>query len=339
MRNEPVTDMLSVFAFETGRPLAERICERLGIKLGALEERSFEDGEHKVRPLENVRGRDVYIVQSLYGDALSSVNDKLVRTLFLIATLKDAGADRVTCVAPYLCYARKDRRTKPRDPVTNRYVAALFEAVGTARVVTLEVHNPAAYENAFRIPAEHLTASPLWVQGLLPAVRECEVVVVSPDAGGAKRAEAFKQALERKLNANVGFAFVEKFRSEGVLRGGSVVGDVKGRVAVLVDDLISSGQTLARAAAACRALGATSVHAMACHGVFSAHASRILREAELERVTVLNTISPLRLDPDLLRQRVQVLDCAPLLASAIRRLHTHGSLVALEHSEDLTSEL
>jgi ribose-phosphate pyrophosphokinase len=186
MSKEAQTDMLSVFAFGAGRPLAERICRRLGIALGALEERSFEDGEHKLRPLESVRGRDVYVVQSLYGDAQSSVNDKLVRTLFLVATLKDAGAERVTCIAPYLCYVRKDRRTKPRDPVTNRYVAALLEAVGTDRVVTLEVHNPAAYENAFRIPAEHLTASPLWVQGLFSAVRDRKVTVVSPDAASTR---------------------------------------------------------------------------------------------------------------------------------------------------------
>jgi ribose-phosphate pyrophosphokinase len=131
---------------------------------------------------------------------------------------------------------------------------------------------------------------------------------------------------------------VEKFRSEGVLRGGSVVGDVKGSVAVLVDDLISSGQTLARAAASCRALGALSVHALASHGVFSAQASDILRASELERVTVLNTIEPLRLAPDLLQQRVQVLDCAPLLAGVIGRLHSHGSLVALEQSQELTGE-
>jgi ribose-phosphate pyrophosphokinase len=320
-----------LFSLQSGRPLLERICAQLGLPPAPLEERDFEDGEHKLRPLESVRGRDVYVVESLAADAARSVDDKLVRVLFLLGALRDAGARRLTVVAPYLCYARKDMRTKARDPVTIRYLAQLFEAAGAQRMVTLDVHNRAAYENAFRIPAEHLSAAPLLVQALLPVVGDREVVVVSPDAGGVKRAERFRQAFERRLARRVGFAFVEKFRSEGVLRGGRVAGDVDGRCVVIVDDLISSGRTLARAAAACRELGASSAFAAVTHGVFSAECGAALEASVLERVVLLDTIAR-PLPAGLAPQRLQVLGCAPLLAEAIRRLYDEGSLVELEEA-------
>lgn len=319
---------LAVFSLASGGSLLARICGHLGIEPGRHEEREFEDGEHKIRPLESVRGRDVYVVEALFGDAERPVDAKLARTLFFLAALRDAGAARVTAVAPYLCYARKDRRSKPRDPVTSRYVAMLFEAVGVDRIVTVDVHDEAAFQNAFRIPAELLTAIPTFVDVLAPLVGE-QAVVVSPDAGGVKRAERFRQALEARLRRPVDLAFVEKFRSEGVVRGGTVVGPVTDRVAILVDDLISSGATLARAAASCRERGARTVYAAATHGVLSADAGRILAGSELERIVILDTIPPRRADAELLGGRLVAIDCAPLLASAIDRLHTHGSLVEL----------
>src|SRR5512144_1688636 len=151
-------DELMLFALEASRPFGEAVSRALGTPLSAHEARTFEDGEHKTRPLVNVRGRDVYVVQSLYGDAAQTVNDKLVRLLFFIGALRDASAARVTAVVPYLAYARKDRKSKSRDPVTTRYVAELFEAVGVDRIVTLDVHNLAAYQNAFRCRADHLEA-------------------------------------------------------------------------------------------------------------------------------------------------------------------------------------
>ncbi|HSJ80246.1 MAG TPA: ribose-phosphate pyrophosphokinase-like domain-containing protein, partial [Thiobacillus sp.] len=153
-----IPDALCLFALDASRAYGERVATALGVALSSHEEREFEDGEHKARPLENVRGKDVYVIQSLYGEPGMSANDKLVRLLFFIGALKDASAGRVTAVCPYLAYSRKDRKTKSRDPVSSRYVAQLFEAVGSDRMVTLDVHNPAAYQNAFRIPAEHLEA-------------------------------------------------------------------------------------------------------------------------------------------------------------------------------------
>lgn len=322
-------DDLCLFALDASRPYGERVATALGVALCAHEEREFEDGEHKARPLENVRGKDVYVIQSLYAEPGMSANDKLVRLLFFIGAVKDASAARVTAVCPYLAYARKDRRSKPRDPVSSRYVAQLFEALGTDRVLTLDVHNLAAYQNAFRIPAEHLEASGLFVAWFAARLQDEAVVVVSPDVGGVKRAEAFRQALARALGRPVAAAFMEKSRSEGVVSGEAVVGDVGGRTAIIIDDLISTGTTLARAAAACKALGAKRVYAAASHGVFVGAAGQVLADPALAKVLVTDTIPPFRLPPALVGSRVEVLASAPLFAEAIRRLHSGGSLVEL----------
>ncbi|MCK5621595.1 MAG: ribose-phosphate pyrophosphokinase, partial [Alphaproteobacteria bacterium] len=206
----------SLFALGASRAFGERVAERLGIALGQHEERDFEDGEHKARPLENVRGRDVFVVHSLYGDTIQSVNDKLVRLLFFIGALKDASAAEVTAVVPYLGYARKDRKTKSRDPVTTRYIAALLEAVETDRVVTIDVHNLAAFQNAFRCRTDHLEATGLFVEHFLPLIGN-GAAVVSPDAGGVKRADRFRKALTRATGKDIGAAFMEKYRSRGVV--------------------------------------------------------------------------------------------------------------------------
>jgi ribose-phosphate pyrophosphokinase len=329
-RMQPMVDNeLMLFALDASRDFGEAVSCELGTALAAHEEREFEDGEHKSRPLVNVRGRDVYVLQSLYGDATQSVNDKLCRLLFFLGALRDASAARLTAVVPYLGYARKDRRSKARDPVTTRYVATLFEAVGTDCVVTLDVHNLAAYQNAFRCRTEHLEANPLFVEHLLPLLRDVEVVVVSPDAGGIKRADAFRQRLGAALNRPVAAAFAEKYRSSGVISGEALVGDVEGKVAVIVDDLISAGNTIARAAVACRRRGATRVFGVASHGVFAEAANTVLGESDLESVVVTDTIPPLRVTDPRLKSRLRQVSAAPLFAEAIRRLHAGGSIVEL----------
>lgn len=320
---------LKLFCLNASRSLGEEVSSHLQIPLSEHEEREFEDGEHKSRALVNVRDTDVYVIHSLYGEPEASENDKLCRLLFFIGALKDAGAQRVTAITPYLCYSRKDRKTKSRDPVTTRYVACMFEAVGGDRIVTLDVHNLAAYQNAFRCYNEHLEAQTLFVQHFVPLVENAEVVVVSPDSGGVKRAEKFRQALGQALQKEVTSAFVEKYRNSGTLSGEKVVGDVKGRIAIIIDDLISSGTTLARSAAVCRQQGATRVFAAATHGVFAAAANQVLATPDLEQVLITNSIPPFRLTVDAVKQKVAIADIAPLLAEAIWRMHQGDSLVEL----------
>lgn len=319
----------SLFALAESRPYGEKVGELLGLPLSPIEERQFEDGEHKTRSLANVRDRDVYVIYSLYGEPGASSNDKLCRLLFFIGALKDASARRVTAVAPYLCYSRKDRKTKPRDPVITRYVASLFEAVGTDRVVTLDVHNLAAFENAFRCRTDHLEAKKLFVDFFAPRLNHEELVVVSPDIGGAKRAEQLRLALAQRLGRDAGSAFLEKYRSAGKVTGEAVVGDVADKVAIIVDDLISTGATIARAATACRAHGAKQVYAAATHGLFVDPAARALAGAHLDRLVVTDSIPPLRLPVESLAENVTVLETAPLVAEAVRRMHEGGSIVEL----------
>jgi len=319
-----------LFALNATRELAARVAQHLGGALEPHEEREFEDGEHKARPLVNVRDRDVYVLQSLYGDAGASVNDKLVRLLFFLGALRDAAAARVTALVPYLGYARKDARTQPRDPVTTRYVAALFEAVGADCVATLEVHNLAAFQNAFRCRTEHLDTAALFARYFAELLRDEErVAVVSPDAGGVKRAERLRRALGSLRQAEAPLAFMEKARAKGVLTAGKLVGDVAGSAAVIVDDLISTGSTLAYAARACRAAGARRVYAAAAHGLFVGDANRVLTAGDLEKIIVTDSVPPFRLDPALVREKLVLVSVAGLFAEAVRRLHEGGSLVEL----------
>jgi ribose-phosphate pyrophosphokinase len=196
-------------------------------------------------------------------------------------------------------------------------------------VVTLDVHNLAAFQNAFRIRADHLEAKRLFVDYFAPLLAEEEVVVVSPDVGGVKRAEDFRQALGNVLNRQVHSAFMEKYRSAGLVSGEAVVGEAAGRVAIIIDDLISSGTTLARAAESCRARGATKIYAAASHGVFSGKASQVLSNPALEKIVITNTIPPFRLDPDLAQNKLVALDATSLFAEAISRIHSGGSIVEL----------
>jgi ribose-phosphate pyrophosphokinase len=315
-----------LFALHTSRQFGEQVARELGVPLSAHDERDFEDGEHKLRSLANVRNSDVYVLVSLHGEATHSTNDKLCRLLFFIGALKDAAAARVTAVLPYMAYARKDSKTNPRDPLTLRYVATMFEAVGTASVLTLDVHNLSAFQNAFRCTTEHLDGAALFARHLAPLLQASEAVVVSPDAGGAKRANHFRKCLSTVLGAQVGTAFCEKYRRGDTLTGELLVGEVAGKVAILYDDMISSGQTMARAIDACRRHGATRVFAAASHGLFAPGARELLAGAD--QVVVLDTLLPFRPEQSL-PERLQVVSCAGLFAQAIGRMHDGGSVSEL----------
>jgi ribose-phosphate pyrophosphokinase len=319
---------LRLFTLYATAELGATIAQALGQPLAAHEERQFEDGEHKTRPLDTVGGMDVYIVQSLHGGPSESANDKLCRLLFFIGALKDAGAARVTAVAPYLCYARKDRRTKPNDPVATRYVASLFAAIGTDSIVTLEVHNPAAFENAFHCRTVALTSAPLFV-GYAKALNEERLCVVSPDPGGVKRAELFREALEATLGRPIGKGFADKHRSAGIVSGDLFVGDVAGATVLIIDDLISTGNTLLRAAQAARRAGAKRVIALVTHGLFMAGSAEVIADPAIDRFVVTDAVPAFRLGPGTPHAKIDMIPAGPLLAETIRRLHTGDSLTDL----------
>lgn len=320
---------MKLFALNSSGTFGELVARELNVQLGAHEEREFEDGEHKSRPLENVRNQEVFVIHSLYSDPAQSVNDKLCRLLFFVGSLKDASAKKVTAVIPYLCYARKDRKTKARDPVTTRYIARLLEASGVDAVVTMDVHNLQAYQNAFTIPAENLEARKLFAAHLTDILKDEDAVIMSPDFGGVKRAEQFLQTMERRLKKELPLVLMEKYRSSGMVWGERIAGDVKDRTVIIIDDLISTGGTIARAAAACKSSGAKKVLAIATHGIFTGKPDETLGEEALQQIITTNTIPPFRLEHTGIKEKVMTLNVAPLFAEAIKRLYEGGSIVEL----------
>lgn len=319
-----------LFALGSSKHWGKNVAEHLHIPLSLHEEREFEDGEHKIRPLENVRGRDVFVLISLYSDSVMSVNDKLCRLLFFISALKDASAAKVSVVIPYFAYARKDRKTKPRDPVSMKYMAQLLESAGADQIMVLDIHNLSAFQNAFRIPTEHLEARLLFTPYFAQMASTDEIMIISPDAGGMKRAESFRETLNELSKKPIGIAFLEKRRSEGVVEGSEIViGEVKDKIAIIVDDIISSGKTIKLAVEALDRAGAKKIFACATHGIFVGSASEVLDHPKLEKLLITDSIPPFRLKKEMLKEKVLLFDTSVLFAKAIKRVQAGDSLVDL----------
>lgn len=324
-------DAPRLFAPSESAEFGRAVAAALDTTLDAHHEQTFSDGEHEMRSEVNVRGRDVFVIQSLYAEPGMSVNDKLCRLLFFLGSLRDAAARRVTAVVPFLCYQRKDRKSNPRGSVTTRYLGSLFNAVGVDRVLAMDVHNLAVFQNSFHTVAEHLEARPLFVQEIARRIDDEEVVVVSPDEGGVKRASRFAGGLGATLGREVPTAFVEKIRNEQeeTVAGGRLVGPMGDRVAVIVDDLISTAGTITQAAAACAEEGARTVVAAATHGLFSGKAPERIAGSPLDRLFVTNTVAPFRLKGTAAADCLFTCDAAPRFAAAIRAIHTEASVSAL----------
>jgi len=321
-RHHRETTML-LFDLDLDTTFGKALGADLDQPLSPVEARVFADGEAKTRPLVDPRGDDVYLIQSLHGDDSRSPHDKLVALLMMAATLRDHGASRVTAVVPYLAYARKDRRTKDFDPVGSRYVAQLLEAVGIAQLIVLEAHNPAALENAFRGVTIHLEAHHAF-DAVADEFRHDRIVVASPDPGGVKRAQLWREHLERTRRLETGFAMLDKRRSAEVVSGlMTVAGDVAGATVLLVDDLVATGQTLARAAWALRKAGAARVVACAAHGLFVGDANEALADDSIDRIVVCDSVPPFRVAPGSgLQGRLQVRSAVALFGRAIRDSHS-----------------
>ncbi|KRB99564.1 ribose-phosphate pyrophosphokinase [Hydrogenophaga sp. Root209] len=308
-----------IFSLDPGTDLARALSARLGQPLAPLEDRAFEDGEHKWRPLCDPRAHHVFVLASLHGRPEASPHDALCRLLMFIGTLRDHGAARITALVPYLAYARKDRRTQPFDPLALRYVAQMFEAVGTDELVVLEAHNLAALQNALRIPTHHLEAHLAFGTEARAITERGPCAVASPDPGGVKRAQLWREALEVELAQPLGFAMVDKRRSAGRVSGEHrVAGDVEGTTVLLLDDLVASGQTMVRAATALRLAGARDVVAFAAHGLFTGEACRVLGDPAISRVVVTDSVPSFRVPADsALASKLTVVSAAALFARAV----------------------
>ena len=307
-----------ILSGNSNRPLAEKICAKLGKPLGAVEFRRFSDGEMFIEIKENVRGRDVYIIQS----TCAPVNEALMELLILIDALKRASAKEINIVVPYFGYARQDRKVAPRTPISAKLVADLLVTAGASRVVSMDLH-AGQIQGFFNIPFDNLFAMPVLVEHLRKElIGVGDIVFVSPDAGGVERARAYAKRLEASV------AMIDKRRTgPNVAKAMNVVGDVQGKVAVIIDDMIDTAGTLTEAANAILAHGATRVLAVASHGVLSGPAVERITHSKIEKVIVTDTIP---LSPAAKScQKIQQLTVSDLLAEAIHRIHNYDSVSSL----------
>ncbi len=308
--------MIKIFAGNSNEPLARDICRHLSVDLGSAKVRTFSDGEVMVELGENVRGRDVYVIQS----TCSPANTNLMELLVMVDALKRASASRINAVVPYFGYARQDRKVAPRAPITAKLVADLMSVAGIDRLLTMDLH-AGQIQGFFNLPVDHLYAAPV----MLDEIRRQglgDMVVVSPDAGGTERARAFAKRLD------AGLAIIDKRRSgPNVSEVMHIIGDVKGKPCVIIDDMIDTAGTLCTAAKALQEHGATDVYACATHGVLSGPALDRISQSALKKVFVTDTIPTAEKIEKC--DRLATLPVSHLLAEAIRRIHNAESVSSL----------
>ncbi len=307
---------LKIFTGNANPALAQEICDHLSVPLAKATVKTFSDGEVMVEINENVRGRDVFVVQSTCQPA----NENLIELLIMMDALKRASAARITAVIPYFGYARQDRKVAPRTPITSKLVADLITTAGAQRVLCVDLH-AGQIQGFFNIPVDHLYAAPVVLEDIKARFPD-DLVVVSPDAGGTERARAFAKRL------NAGLAIIDKRRSAAnVSEVMHIIGDVDGQTCIIVDDMIDTAGTLCQAAAALKAHGAGDVYATATHAVLSGPALERINASSLKEVLVCNTIPTQEKTKGC--SRLRIVSVAQLLAEAIRRIHGDESVSSL----------
>jgi len=308
-------DRLQVFSGHANPALADAICQHLTLPTGKAMVTCFRDGETRVRLEQNVRGADVFIVQP----TCAPVNHNLMELLVMIDSVRRASADRITAVIPYYGYAKQEKKTAGREPISAKLVANLITTAGASRVLTVDLH-ASAIEGFFDIPVDHLRAEPI-LAGHFQELGLTNVVVVSPDAGGVARANHFRDRIGASL------AIIAKQRPQpDVAEVVEMVGDVRGKTAVIVDDMVSTGGTLIKAAEILLKRGAVDVYACATHGILSHDAAQAVVHSAVKQLVVADTIP---VPPEKRNDTIKVLSVAPLLAEAIRRIHNNISVSAL----------
>ncbi|MBI1941026.1 MAG: ribose-phosphate pyrophosphokinase [Acidobacteria bacterium] len=307
---------LKVLTGNAHQSLAREICGNLGVRLGQAYVGRFPDGEVRLQILENVRGADVFMIQP----TCQPVNDNMMELLIMLDALRRASAERITAVIPYYGYARQDRKDRPRVPISSKLIADLLTSAGADRVLALDLH-AGQIQGYFNIPVDHLYAIPVTV-GYFRKLKLKNVVVVSPDPGGVERARAFAKRLRAPL------AIIDKRREDAdVVEVMNVIGEVSGKICLIVDDMIDTGGTLLRGVNALLDKGARKVYACCTHGVFAGDAIARIQESPLEQVVTTNSI-PLSPEGEKC-PKIKVLSVAKLLADAIRSIHDETSVSKL----------
>jgi ribose-phosphate pyrophosphokinase len=308
-------NIIKVFSGNANPELAKEICDHLDISLSKVEVRRFSDGEIFIEIGENVRGTDVFVIQP----TCSPVNDHLMELVIMVDALRRASARRITAVLPYYGYARQDRKVAPRVPITAKVVAEMLMVVGVRRVLAMDLH-AGQIQGFFNIPVDHLYAAPVLLKYIEEKFKD--VVMVSPDAGGVERTRAFAKRLKSDL------AIIDKRRDRpNESKAINVIGDVKGKTAVLLDDMVDTAGTLCNAAGMLKEAGAVEVHACCSHAVLSGPAIERLDASMIKSLVVTNSI-PLQ-DNAKDCDKIKVLSVSHLLGEAIRRIHSEDSVSSL----------
>jgi len=310
------SERLLLFSGTANQPLAAEIAAKLDMPLGKALVTTWKDGETRVRIEENVRGADVFIIQP----TCPPVDHNLVQLLIMIDAVRRASARRITAVIPYFGYAKQEKKTAGREPITAKLVANLITVAGANRVITMDLHSP-AIEGFFDIPVDHLRAGPL-LADYIADLHLPNLVVVSPDSGGAHRAYEFRRYLGGATLALMAKHRPEPERAEVL----EMVGEVYGRTAIVIDDMVQSGNTIIECATRLKERGAHDVYVCATHPIFAAGALKAIKESAITEVIVTNTIP---VDEEQGNGKLKVLTVAPLLAEVIRRIHNDQSLSTL----------
>jgi ribose-phosphate pyrophosphokinase len=303
-----------IFALTANKEMANDIVAHLGLNLGKCEVKHFADGEIMINTLDSVRGKKVYVIQS----TSNPVTESLMELLIFIDALKRASAKEITAVVPYYGYARQDRKASPREPITAKLVANLLQVAGINRIVTIDLHAP-QIQGFFDVPVDELSAIPFFAKYLKQELgKNKDIVVVAPDHGGTTRARRLSLLLDCPI------AIIDKRRpSPNVAEVMGVVGDVKGKVAILIDDIIDTGGTLIAGASKVKEFGAKKVYAVCTHGIFSNNALEKLEKSDFEKIIISDTIA---LPKGKISKKIKVISLAPMIAKAIEHIEKGLSL-------------
>jgi ribose-phosphate pyrophosphokinase len=325
----PTHKRLMIFSGTANVPLAEEIATHLGMKLGEIEISTFANSESYARFVESVRGCDAFVIQSM----CEPVDHHVMQHLIMIDALKRASAKRITAVAPLYPYSRQDRKARGREPITSKLIADMYEAAGVNRVISVDLHT-GQIQGFFNIPFDHLLALPLLADHLAPAL-DGEFAIVSPDAGGVRLADKWVQHLGDFNDLHGQVAFLHKRRRKDALNvsetTGAVVGDVEGKICVIVDDMIDTAGTLCQGVDVLLEAGASEVYAAATHPVLSEPAVDRIKNSQLKQLVVTNTLP---IPPEKEMDKLAVLSISPLIAETIKAVFEEGSVSELFHGEN-----
>jgi ribose-phosphate pyrophosphokinase len=313
---------IKIFSGNSHRELAEEIAEKIGLPVGKAKVGKFSDGEIEVNIGEVVRGSDVFLIQSMSAP----VNDNIVELLIMIDALKRASAGRITAVIPYYGYARQDRKARARDPISAKLVANLITVAGADRVLTMDLHTP-QLQGFFDIPVDHLLGVPILAQYFTNKFNNFEdVSVVSPDLGSVSRSRKFAERLD------IPIAIIDKRRPKpNMSEIMNVIGDVRDKKLIIVDDLIDTSGTIVNAAKVLRSMGAREIYACCTHAVLSGPAINLIKNSDIKELVVLNTVA---LHEEKMLDKITVLSAAPVFAEAIERIYGEMSISTLFTQKD-----